>query len=848
MYAALSDTGREQARDVFLRLIQPGEGTEDTRRRVAVSEITTVDDGPAAEVIREFVDAFLLTTSLDDMTGVRRVEIVHEAVITGWERCAQWVNDGRADLLVHRRLTGAAEEWKRRKRNPDVLYRGVALAEALVWRARTSVQLNWLEGDFLDAAEAQAHAQRRARRRWYTGGVVALLTALVVIAVVAVVAVVQRNVATSRQLAAEATATLDIDPQLSLVLALRAAGTAHTEQADAALRQATADSHGQSLAVGSGGPIYAARLLPDGRHVVTGSADGTVGLWDPPTGAPQRVVARHDDRVFAVRVTADGHTVVSGGRDGAVRLTRLDTGDSRVIFKSPVRVSNIELSHRGDLLATSLFDGTVHLIDLTTGQERAVLRGSDRIAYNLSFNSDDTLLAVADDDGTAQIWNVAARTQVRVLRSSTPVYGVAFSPSAPQVATAGADGKVRIWDVASGAALQELPVSTAELYFVRYSPDGERIAAAGLGASIYIWSTSGFSLSTLRGHTGAVLDFDFDESGKLLVSAGDDGTLRTWATADDQHLRAPVTAASFDPTGTRIISGGDDGHLRVWRRSDLFLLLDVPDHARSSYAMFAGDGSRIVSFADDGVVNIRDASGGRLLVGFAPSIGQIRTLRPNPDGTRSVIGSVDGKLAIFDDRGALVETLSESGSPINTATFTPDGVSVVAGRADGSVTLWGPDRHPVAIKPVNQQAVYDLDFDAAGTLLATADAAGSVDVWDRSGNQVAAMRGHRGPASAVRFRGDGEQLVSAGADGSVRVWNVQSGDPLMTFENSDGSATYLDVSPDGDTFVKSAEGTQAVRLLSCEVCGPLDAVMRLAHAREFRGLTPDEERRFAASG
>jgi energy-coupling factor transporter ATP-binding protein EcfA2 len=290
-YGALSDAAKAEARNIFLRLVEPGQGTADTRRRVALSEVMTGGDEPSAEVIRRFTDAWLLTTSRDDVTGESQIEISHEAVIIAWTRCARWVDDNRADLLVHRRLTVAAQEWKRRGRSPDVLYRGVPLAEAMGWRARSPMRLNWLEGDFLDAAEAQTRAQRRARRLRYTAVFAALATALVTITVVAVVAVVQRNIATSRQLAAEATKALNVDPALSLTLALRAETAAQTAQADEALRQATAESHGRAVLANPGGSVYSVRLLLDGRHAVTGSDDGAVRIWDLPPrrrGRPRR--------------------------------------------------------------------------------------------------------------------------------------------------------------------------------------------------------------------------------------------------------------------------------------------------------------------------------------------------------------------------------------------------------------------------------------------------------------------------------------------------------------------------------------------------------------------------------
>jgi WD40 repeat protein len=848
VFAGLSDAGREQARHVFLRLIQPGEGTEDTRRRVAVSEITTSDDD-AAEVIRQFVDAFLLTTSADEITNARRVEISHEAVITGWARCTQWVEEDRAGLLVHRRLTVAAEEWKRHGRSSDALYRGVPLAEALAWRARAPARLNRLEGDFLDAGSALERVHRRSRRR----RVVTAFTALVIVAlavgagVVAVLgqseANVARAIATSRQLAAEANGALSADPALSLTLALRAEDLAPTTQAERALRQAMAESHGRSLITNPGGPIYGVRFLPDGRHAVSGSADGTVRVWDLAEGTLQKAFPLHRGRVFVVRASPDGQAVVSGGLDGTVRLTQLATGESRVLLAAATAVSSVQFNGRGDLLAASLGDGTVHLVDVATGHEDAVLRVADQIAYNLSFSADDALLAVAGGDGTGQIWRLADRTQVRVLRVRGAIFGIAFSPTAPQLATSDADGMIRIWDVNTGAPLREFPASTAPLFSVSYNPDGERLAAAGQDAGISVWTRSGFALATLRGHTGAVLDLDFDRTGNSLLSAGDDGTLRTWATPDDVHVRAPVTGATFDHTGTRIVAGGTDGHLREWR-TDLIPVLDIADQAGRSQAVFSTDGSQIISYGDK-IVNIRDAADGRLLTSFDPGVGVTRTVAPDPAAHRLVIGGDNGRVVIVNDHGATVDILSPEGSPVYCALFSPDGRSVLAGRNDGSLTLWGSDHQPVTIKPVDNRAVYDADFSTDGSLIASVDSSGSVDLRDRRGESIAALHGHVGPASAVRFSRDGQQLVSSGADGTVRLWDVRTADLLVTFPDTDGVVSFVDVDPDG-TILKSAESQQAVRLLSCDVCGSRDAVLRLARSRAFRALTPDEERQYAA--
>jgi WD40 repeat protein len=848
VYEALSDEGRAHAMSLFLRLIQPGEGTEDTRLRIPLSEVTTGRGAAEAEVVQRFVEARLLTTSVDDATGDERIELSHEAVITGWRRCRRWVDDDRAGLLVHRRITLAAQEWKRHERNDDALFRGAQLTEAMAWRSRAPGRLNWLEEDFLAASTALRSSARRARRRRITVAFASLIVAVVAVGTSALVAMQERDVAQSRQLAAQAKVVLDVDPALSLTLALRALEEARTAEADEALRQATAQSRGRSVIPSDGGAVYSLRLLPDGARAVGGSEDGGVRVWDLAAGTVGPPIVMHRKRVLAVEVGPDRRTVASGGPDGDVRLTDLATGESRVLLSVPASVRHLAFSHRGDLLAASLTDGTVRVVEVATGQEQRVVRTAGRIAYAAAFGADDALLATSTDVGAVEVWRLSDGTRRSVMQSPGLVWGVQFSPSAPHLLASGSDGKVRIWDADSGATLQEFEVSDAGLYAVRYSADGNRIAAAGHDGRVHLLDIEGLRISTLRGHNGPVIDVGFAATGAL-VSAGTDGTVRTWAADDDLGARTPVTTAVFDPGGDRIMSGGLDGRLRVWRRADLALLFDVPDHRQHSHAVFSSDGSKIFSYGynGDGVVHVRDAVDGALLARLEPGIGPIRTVDSDPADRRLVVGGETGRLAVVDHRGVGIETLTAAGSPVNTAWFSPDGRSILAGRDDGSLVLWGPDRQPVMIKPVDHRPVEEAVFGRGGSLVASADAGGGINVWDTAGRSVAVLRGHEGRASAVRFTGDGELLVTTGYDGTVRVWNVATQGLLMNFENTDGAASYVDISPDGSTIVKSAESGQALRVLSCEVCGPLDSVEKLAQPRAFRTLTPDEERRFVAS-
>jgi formylglycine-generating enzyme required for sulfatase activity len=158
------------ARQIMLRLTQPGEGTEDTRRRATINELITRQEEKAVveKVIRILTNERLLTTT-DEQAYGEMVSVSHEALIRCWPRLRTWIEENRTGLRILHRLTEAAQEWQRLNRDTGVLYRGARLVEALEWREKSEAELNPLEREFIDASVAikarEEEAEKELQRR-----------------------------------------------------------------------------------------------------------------------------------------------------------------------------------------------------------------------------------------------------------------------------------------------------------------------------------------------------------------------------------------------------------------------------------------------------------------------------------------------------------------------------------------------------------------------------------------------------------------------------------------------------------------------------------------------------------
>lgn len=124
------------ARRIFIRLIQFGEGRADTRRQQLVNELQAISDDPRLfqQTLDHFIDCRLLTSDRDEKNpSLKKVDIAHEALISGWPTLQQWMSEHRDAEQIRRRLADKAKEWERLGKSSGGLLDDIELAEADRW-------------------------------------------------------------------------------------------------------------------------------------------------------------------------------------------------------------------------------------------------------------------------------------------------------------------------------------------------------------------------------------------------------------------------------------------------------------------------------------------------------------------------------------------------------------------------------------------------------------------------------------------------------------------------------------------------------------------------------------------
>ena len=527
----LNPAQQELARDLFLRLTELGEGTEDTRRRAALTELVrqSAEAVQLRAVLNTLAEARLITLNEDS------AEVAHEALIREWQRLHEWLTDDREGLRTHRHLTDAAREWQALGRDAGALYRGARLAQASEWALPNEARLNELERAFLDASLAQEQHEAREREAQRQRELAAaqqlaeeqvqrareqsraaqqlrrrallLAAALVLTLIAAVVAgsLAGRNAtlatqnaaiastaqaagqqaamsfanAESQRLAAEASGVLQRSEsaELAALLALRGLQARYTGQADAALQRASRTYYGERL-FPHPARVDALAFAPDGRTFLTGAGDGIARLWDVQTGELIRQFKGHSDRFVSLFFSPDGSQVLTANIDKTVRVWDVQTGRELRRFEQTEEVLMVAFALGGT--AVWISDGS--LIRLWQIKDGALLRQIDTGDWSVDgVSPDGAYLLTSHVDGRMQMWDAQSGQPLRTLNGHHgEIASVRFVANGRYILTASWDKTAILWDTASGEKLRTFAGHTETVFDAELSPDGAQVLTASL--------------------------------------------------------------------------------------------------------------------------------------------------------------------------------------------------------------------------------------------------------------------------------------------------------------------------------------------------------------------------------
>ncbi|MGB8689641.1 MAG: CHAT domain-containing protein [Microcoleus sp.] len=163
VYQQLSEIDKKQAQRIFVQLVRPGEGTEDTRRVATRAEVGE-ENWNLVSYLAGY-QARLVVTGRQKQEDEDTVEVVHEALIREWETLRGWINANRQFRTWQERLKVALREWKNNNHDSGALLRGASLTVAEDWLRKRADEMTQEERDFIQVSVKERNRERQQRER-----------------------------------------------------------------------------------------------------------------------------------------------------------------------------------------------------------------------------------------------------------------------------------------------------------------------------------------------------------------------------------------------------------------------------------------------------------------------------------------------------------------------------------------------------------------------------------------------------------------------------------------------------------------------------------------------------------
>ncbi|XP_037934554.1 katanin p80 WD40 repeat-containing subunit B1 isoform X2 [Teleopsis dalmanni] len=245
---------------------------------------------------------------------------------------------------------------------------------------------------------------------------------------------------------------------------------------------------------------------------------------------------------------------------------------------------------------------------------------------------------------------------------------------------------------------------------------------------------------------------------------------------------ANVTCLGLGETGRVLVTGGQDRTINLWAIGQDECFMSLTSHNRPiDCVRFAYNDDFVYSADDIGIIRRWDLNAQTICSTLNGHMKSVRTLDFNPSGEYVVSGSNDTTVRLWDVRNQnkCIKIYRGHIAYVNSVKFSPDGLWIASAGTEGSVIIWDI-RKSKQIKDFTEQppaaGITCIQFHPSEFLLAVGRVDGTVNIYDLENNERilstnASSQFYGNPVKCITFSENGECLFVGTAAGiSVIGW------------------------------------------------------------------------------